>query len=228
MQRVSLPLAGCLVFAASSLTQANLLTFNIDFGVQWGTPAPSFGAAASQSGFWEAITATGTTSNLTDTGGATTSVSLTLSADDPSGNDGDGSTDARKLTDDNFYSGSGNSWSISMANLSDGEYDVYLYAPTHSGVNTGTFTVNGSPVASMPGQDSDTLGPQGTDWDVVGGVSVSGGSLTIESTSTSSFRGLAGLQLAGGGSPIPEPNSVALFGVGLGAIALRRRKRERT
>lgn len=212
-----LPWATVVAFALAHPT-AHAINLNIDFGDDYGVPSSSYGAAAGQTGTWNEILSLGV-SNLVDLGGNATSVTLDANADTMSGNFGSPTTDPGRLRADNFYSANGSSWTILLSNLDNGTYSVYYYAPIHPSVVTGSFTVNGSAVSSIDGSDSDSMN-QGTDWQVLTGVAVTDGTLTLASTSSSSFRGLSGLQLVS--SPVPEPFTMGLAGLALAAAARRR------
>ena len=98
------------------------------------------------------------------------------------------------LTADNFYSKNGDSWKVEITGISNGIYDIYYYAPTHSSVSTGSFYINSALQNSISGSGNNELS-QGTDWGMLSGVTVSNSTLTLESNSTSGYRGLAGLQI---------------------------------
>jgi len=168
---------------------------NVDFGSVFDAPPSSFGAAAGQAGHWNRIVTLGTTSNLLDITGATIAISVTVTAGSIAGADEVVTSPVALLTQDNFFSISSRDWTAQFAKVDDGTYDVYVYSPTNPIVPTGPFTVNGITVGSFIGNKSDSL-VQGQDWDVITGVTVSGGSLTLATNPpTSGFRGLAGVQI---------------------------------
>jgi len=231
LRRSVLPFAaGSLLLAATS-TGAHAQNLNIDFGAVTGTPASSFGAASGQAGVWNSIVNTGTTSGLLGLNGAATAVSINLAAnDDLNGNDSvPGSADINALRGDNFFNDDKQPWSFSLSGLTDGKYAAFFYAPTNQGVSTGTFSVNGTTVSSIQGNEAATL-VSGQDWVRVDDIDVIGGALTVSLVSmTSNFSGIAGLQLITPPPPptaAPEPSSVALAAFGalpLVGIVLRRR-----
>jgi len=200
---------------------------NIDFGsVYTGLPT-TYGAQASQVGSWNDIISLGTTSDLLDVSGFTTDVSVTVSADNSNGDAVPPSiNNDRRLLSDNFFSNSSSSWSVEFAGLDAGIYDVYYYAPDNTAVETGAFTVNGTPathIVGFPGAGFLLFG----NYAVVSGVSISeSGSLSlVSSTTTAGFSGLSGLQLV---PIIPEPSSSALLSIGTISLLgyCRRRWRE--
>jgi hypothetical protein len=218
-------------FAASvvlATSPAQAASFNIDFGSNFLTTNNSnFGAAANQAGQWNNITATGTTSGLKDTSNATTSVNLSLSSTySTTSHNPTPSTDLQRLVQDSFWATSGKSWTVTLSGLSNGAYNVFYYGPSHSILTTGTFSINGTGVASIRG-DNTTSFVKGTNYDVLNNVSVSDGTLTLISTSSSGHRGLSGLQLVQTSSTsaaVPEPLSIlgAITAAGFG-VAFKRK-----
>jgi hypothetical protein len=210
-------------FAASvvlATSPAQAASFNIDFGSYYGTTNNStFGAAANQPGQWNNITALGTTSGLKDTSNVSTSVSLNLVAGSRDISPAAPSSDLQRLVSDGFFSSAGNNWSVSLTGLDNGAYNVFYYGPSHPNVTTGAFTINGTAVASITG-DNTTSFVQGTNYGVLNNVSVSDGTLTLTSTDTTGFRGLSGLQLVGSApAAVPEPLTIlgAVTAAGFGA-----------
>ncbi len=203
---------------------ADAQTINIDFGHASGLPANTFGAAAASPGHWNPIVQA-TTSHLLNVGGATTAVGVNVVADSFDGNSFVGTSEPAKLRGDNMFAFNGRHWSVTLSNLENGLYQVYLYAPTNTAVPTRPFTVNGTPVANLTGANSDSLN-QGSDWTKVA-VEVTGGTLLVASSSTSGSGGLSGMQLVAQGSEpvVPEPTSVLLFLPTLGVVAVLQRCR---
>ena len=205
--------APCMVF--TQLVSA--AGFNIDFGSAFTGLPSTYSAASGQAGVWNDVFANG---NLQDTTGAATSVAVTPIVGNPNGQIGAATTNDELLLGDFFFFSSG--WNVDFAGLTDGLYDVYYYAPSSTGVSTGAFTANGTSITEIPGDSVSNL-IQGTSYDVLSGVSVSGGTLSLASTGgvLELNFGLAGLQLV----PVPEPASLALFAVGLMAwIGIRFKK----
>ena len=131
-----------------------------------------------------------TFNDLVDIDNVSTSISLEVTAGTLSGASGSGAN----LTRDNFYSSNGVSWKVEITGISNGIYDIYYYAPTHTSVSTGSFYINSALQNSISGSSNNALS-QGTDWGMLSGVTVSNSTLTLESYSTSGYRGLAGLQI---------------------------------
>ena len=165
------------------------LRLNIDFGAASPDVPSGYAGAANQSGTWNKISSN-STNNLVDINNVSTSISLEVTAGTLNGNFGSGAN----LTTDNFYSNNGVSWKVEITGFSNGIYDIYYYAPAHSSVSTGSFYINSALQNSISGSSNNQLS-QGTDWDILSGVKVSNSTLTLESFSTSSYRGLAGLQI---------------------------------
>ena len=168
------------------------LRLNIDFGAAKTDVPSSYAGAANQSGTWNKISSN-STNNLVDIDNVSTSISLEVTADTLDGHSGD-SNSGLYLTSDNFVSNNGVSWKVEITGISNGIYDIYYYAPTHSSVSTGSFYINSALQNSISGSNNNELS-QGTDWGLLSGVTVSNSTLTLESYSTSSYRGLAGLQI---------------------------------
>lgn len=180
------------------------ITVNVTFGTS-GNLASTYGAAASQPGTWNHVSTTGITSDLLDLNGDATGVSINLTATSATGDAGlpNATDDDSELLKYNFYSSDGNAWSVSLSGVASGDYEVYYYAPGHSNVSTGTFTVEGI-VQSELATDIRTLS-QGVSWDVAT-VTVSDGSIDLQSTNISGNRGLAGIQIVA----VPEPETLSL------------------
>jgi hypothetical protein len=185
---------------------------NVDFGaVGYGVPAASYGAASGQAGSWNEISQAVTT--LVDLSGATSAASARIIATSTfAGVPTLPSNDDERLLHDHFYHGSSETWNVFLSGVADGEYLVFLYAPTLGSTITGDMVVGGVPVASIPGHSGATL-IEGTSWAEVQ-VTVTGGFLAISGSATG-FSGLAGLQL------VPfEPQGVNIdFGTAAGVPA---------
>lgn len=169
---------------------------NIDFGVNLSASVPpaTYGAASNQAGAWNVV-GLGTTSNLLRPYGVPSTVSINVDALSDTGfsGGGPGNNDNEALLKDNFFSQE-SAWSVTLNGLVDGAYDLYIYEQSHHNVQTGDMLINGTPVWSIPGSRVSNL-IEGTSYLVVQQVMVSGGTLSLVRTDTSSFAGLAGLQL---------------------------------
>jgi hypothetical protein len=204
--------------------RASAQNVNVDFGNDKGIPSNAFGAAATQSGFWNNISAEAIAQPLSNLAGSPTTVTLSLMADNYMGTSGTfaGHTgELLALLDNNFFSIDTHPWSLSTSGLSNGTYDFYYYGPGNSLVDTGSFTVNGIAASSIPGSASNTF-DQGVDWQVLSGVTVVHGTLTVIPTTNDEIRGLAGFQIV----VVPEPSVSILAAAGalISALFLRRRK----
>ncbi len=199
----------------SNVTSANAGGVYIDFGSEHGAPTSTYAAAADSPGTWNDITATGATIALLDIDGVDTGLSLNLTTAPPVGSH---TPLSNVLIDDNFYVGTGVSWDFTVSGLASGAYDVYYYAPTNVSVSTGPFTVEGVSASSLAGATSLI---EGVSWAKIENVILSDGSMDFVSTSTTGFRGIAGVQIV---TAVPEPSATALLSLGGFALMLRRRK----
>jgi len=192
----------------------------MDIGNAGGSVSSSYGAAYGSPGFWNIITSTSTI-NLLNFAGLATDVDMMISSSGAVEMNGqsNGVTEPglAQLVSDNFWV-SGVTWTVSLTGLAGSLYDVYVYAPCHSSVYTGDFTVNGTAVSSIPGSVNSTL-IEGTNYKRIQNIFVSGGTMTFSSTSSSGYSGVAGLQIVA----IPEPATAMILGLGGALIALYRR-----
>ena len=205
-----------------SVSSVNASSFNIDFGDDYlGLPS-SYGAASGQTGTWNDITSLGTTSNLTDVGGAPTTTDIDINAGTISGHWNAPTNNDETLLNDNFFSSSA-TWSLSINDLAQGAYDIYYYAPAHTSVPTGAFTINGTARQSLNGS---TTMSQGVSWDVLFGVAIDATeTLTITRVGTSGNAGLSGLQIVSA-SAVPVPAAIWLFGTALiGLVGFGKRRK---
>lgn len=190
----------------------------IDFGAEYGVPVSTYAGAADFGGVWNKVPSSGL-SALLDTDGADPSVGFAFTGAFSDGAVGSGATgDAELLLRDNFYASSGTSWGFTISGLPNGLYDIIYYAPAHLSISTGTFSIEGTGVASLSG-DSSALG-EGASWAKLQDVSITDGTLDVLSTTNSGLRGLAGIQVIA----VPEP-SVSGLGLIAGLILLARRRR---
>jgi len=157
-------------------------------------------------------------------------VSVNVAARTIAGNYGStAATNDLTLLIDNFLADSGSSWTATFSGLSNGTCDVYYYAPRHPSVSTGPFAINGTAVTSLPGNL--TFLAQGLSYDLLTSVSVTGGTMTFQSTGSSGYRGLSGVQIIEQYAPnvIPEPSTFVIWSLlGFAGIAVGWRRRRRS
>lgn len=164
---------------------------NVDFGQYHGLPTAGYGAASGQSGAWNEVGAG--VSALVDTSGNPSGADLTLETTNGSGFVGSTAIgDDQRLLQDYFFSSRGATWIVELSGLEAAEYLIYLYAPAHVGVTTGDMTVDGAPVASLPGDVGANL-IEGTSY-TSAAVTVTDGSVVISGV-VDGNGGLAGLQI---------------------------------
>ena len=176
---------------------ASASSINVDFGRVADEPASSYGGIG-EAGTWNQ-SLTGTTSNLIDTNGTITDVSVLVTAGNNDGaTTGPFPNDIDKLLGDNVFTPAldGGLWEAQFNGLSDGNYKVILYAPSNTLVSTGIMTINGIAAGELTGADPISM-ISGVSYEIYQTV-VSGGLLTIAGTTTGSefdFSGIAGVQL---------------------------------
>ena len=190
---------------------------NVDLGFHFGAPGGAFGAASNLAGTWNEVGLAG--SAPVDFFGRPTATSISVSALSDTGWMFDAVDDAEVLLFDNIFVTAENTWNVDFNGLAHGDYDLYLYAPAHPSVSTGDLTVNGAPVAGIPGSGDTGDLIEGTSYLVVP-IDVDDGTLAISGTG-SSYSGLAGVQL------IPEPDRLLLLGSGVALLILLDRRRRR-
>lgn len=180
----------------------------VDLATHHGVPSDTYGGPAGVAGYWNGID-NGTTSNLNDITGATTSVSVTVTSWSDVGSGGSGLDDRGKLFDDYILAWVGHTftyWSVVFSGLSNGPYGVYLIA-SDTWYPTGTMLVNSSSVAQI------------ITGFTVKSTTVSDGTLSISGTSLdTNWFGLVGVQI------VPIPGAVWLLGSGLiGIVGIRKK-----
>jgi hypothetical protein len=212
------------LFLIAHFNPVSASLLNIDFGNATGSPPSSFEAASEQSGSWNTIISLGTTTGLIDLDGNSTSVSITVSAGAINGSASIGSDNMNKLMGDNFYKAANNAWTVTLNNLNNGIYDVYLYDPYASNVSTGAGSVNGITFTDINGNRNGGVFAEGVNYHLLSGVAVTDGTLVATGTSSVSgdYGGLSGLQITP--SAVPIPGAAWLLGGGLVCLVGIRRK----
>jgi len=169
---------------------------NIDLSVHFGGPSDDYGAVSGQVGRWNSVESLGFTPDLLNTAAVPTAVSITVSATSANGYAGGCPTvDADALVGDNFYTSYG-AWTADLDGLTNGVYQVFLYAPHNNNVATGNMLVNGIAIESVLGaSDCDLSEGIGSAWVT---VTVVDGTLSLigdPAEIPTSHAGLAGIQL---------------------------------
>jgi hypothetical protein len=176
---------------------ASAQNLNVDLGDVAGSPPNSY-TAAGTAGVWNTLNIEAAA--LLEIEGSAGTVAVTVSSDSLSAcpavpPDGE-------LLGDNVFDCNGvPEWSLGFTGLTNGDYSVVLYAPSHASIETGDMLVNGVAVGSLLG--SSTL-QAGVSHSFVF-TEVSGGTLDISGLGGSSglCAGLAGLQINALGMPGP-------------------------
>jgi hypothetical protein len=199
MQRFLSSVALVITLASSSRAQG----FNIDVGIQNPVPSPALGAAASQPGTWNQVTATNNVQPLVDVSGAPGAVTIQRTAGsgtdfffDNAGTTGD---DELLLDDGEFpLSTTPSVWVVS--GLPGGTYEVYTYAwAPDSALLFSGVSVNGGPVTPVGGAwtGSYVLGVTHA-FDLV--TIPAGGTITIVISTVTTFATFDGVQIKSSGS----------------------------
>ena len=197
-------------------------SINIDFGtILFGIPASDYGAASGQAGYWNGISDTGSTALKNLSGNLIPGAAVTVSASASMGGyfSGAYAFNDQRLVQDNFYT-IGDSWTVGLTGLDNGNYDLYVYGPSNPNVSTSSFLVNGVAQANLttPYGSHSPLAA-GIDYEIVK-LLVSNHTIDIASGADRDyFSGLSGLQLVQVAST-PLPGSLLLFGSALGALGL--------
>jgi len=189
------------VLAAPGRAQA----INVDCVLGMGSPSNAYGAAAGQSGTWNAVQSQVARAALVDVNGAATVVTLGgLDNHFELGFDNPGTSGDDELLMDDFLDGDG---TYVFAGLADGDYEVYTYAwaPDQAAF------VSRVSVAGSPDPDQDVGGPW-PDGHALGvtyarhQVTVSGGSdVFVTVTGTVGFSSTNGFQIVPATPPMCAP-----------------------
>lgn len=220
---------------------------NIDFNSYDAvTPASSYGGAAGQTGTWNGLGFFSENSSLVYSGELSGLDGL------PSGlgyqvtgiSYPSTGTSSDPVLRDSFWSANyapNPYWSVSLSGFAPGYYDVYIFAPTHPAIPTGSFTVNGNAVDSF-GSATSGAGANGIngldlgiDYIVLTDLYIDG-TLAFDQTGYGIYysayhnqfldaymAGLAGIQVVS--APVPLPSSLLLLAPALISLAGLRRKK---
>ena len=216
------------LFASGLAISATALAvpINADFGFKGHViTSTTFGAASGQSGYWNNITAFSTPSGIVDIGGNATSVAITVTAGTMAGISGlFPLDDANALMEDNFFSSSGRSWTISITGLSGTLFDIYLYEPHHSAVGTGSGMVEGITFSNINGNFVGGTFVLDSNYLLLSGVTITGGTLTVTGAQSGTYSGIAGIQVVPLAA-VPEPGTLGLLTAGLLGLAFAKRSK---
>ncbi len=218
-------------------TNSSATSLNIDFNQPIGgpgVPLSTFGGAAAQAGVWNGILGKdGVYSSIVDlSGNVLTGVSVDLGGSmsiTPVANAPASLGANAALLGDYFFAPSFvPNWTLQIKGITDGFYDVYVYAPADLSVSTSAwfFSNSTTPQKHLNGSVDGTL-DLGIDF-LVARTLVTGNALIMSSgVAPAGFGiGLAGLQLTFV-SVIPLPAALPLFLTGLAGLALfSRRQRQ--
>lgn len=236
MLRVSLSrvIGSCLVLiCVSGHARAQGINLDIELNTSpadpWhGVPAPTYGAASGQAGFWSETRITGPV-QLRDLGGALSPVQFRIV--NPASLHGGGgifpinSGDFAKMMNDMFTVRLGFTVNCEFSGLSPGEYEVWTYTGHVGAIANGTVTVGGGggvggisrPIAGPSPLNAYALGASHT----VHTVNTTGTiDIAILAHATSQQFGIMGFQIV----PVPAPGAAG-FLAGAGVLWARRRRR---
>jgi hypothetical protein len=179
-------------------------SFNIDCGTGLGVPTSAYGAAAAQPGFWNQIAsvAGGAPITLNNLSGAATPVTITSATSNPSFSFNNPATtgDNQALMDDLLdLGGAGAMDTFTISGLMPGNYTVYTYA---GAPDDGTFVtsvnVNGTGAQNVGGPwTAPFMFQQGVHY-ALHTVTISAGTITINTATVNGFSSLNGIQIVFG------------------------------
>lgn len=183
----------------------------LDFGADAGTPNDVFGAAAGSDGQWQTL-GLGVTDELTSAYGYATGVSVNVQSEtDTDFETGPGTVDRERLFNDSIRSCAGPAtWSLDFAELPDGQYTLYFYAPANPLYPSGGIGVDGDVIAGIPGGTLFLIEDVSYQTRF---ANVSGGTLALTGEFFFNCVGLAGVQV------LPEPGFGGALLLGVFALA---------
>lgn len=190
-------------FAVYSEPAAFEPLFNVDFGTDTGTPAPTY-AAAGSAGAWNSIVLG--TKQLATVTGVASPATVTLTTDEVTGLGPVGPPDAAALMGDFGVDCNTDVWSVSFSGLPNGWYRVFLYAPQAPGASTGVMDVpQGEILADLPGDVGPALLP-GVSYVRTTAMILNGNlDVTGQGDGTFACAAIAGVQLERQLLPAPPP-----------------------
>ena len=194
----------------------------LDFGADAGTPNDVFGAAAGSDGQWQTL-GLGMTDELTSAYGYPTGVSVNVQSETDTDSEAvPGTVDRERLFNDSIRSCAGPAtWSLDFAELPDGQYTLFFYAPADPLYPSGGIGVDGDVIAGIPGGTLFLIEDVSYQTRI---ANVSGGTLSLTGEFFFNCVGLAGVQL------LPEPGFGAALVLGafaLTGLSAPRRDRDR-
>jgi len=196
-------------------------SFNVDVGIAAaGTPSAAYGAAGA-TGVWNSIL--GGASALVDTQGRTTGATATLAPATESGWIGGPSDDFSLMGDHVQHCALNRSWTLDFAGLPNGHYELFVYGPASSAVQTGDVDVTTASstftIANVAGNTSATL-VEGESWRSAP-VHVTDGTLGLFGEfALAACGGIAGVQLVALDSGIPPVPALGATARALALVAL--------
>jgi hypothetical protein len=230
---------GVSVLGIGSVASAQSINIDIDAGISNGhaePPSSSFGAAANQPGYWNAI-GFSAPAPLSDLNGQPTGATFNYGPGDITGVNtiatyvgGSNSGDYQLLMNDYYSIGTlitGGSATFTIAGLTNGSYQVYTYA-SNPGVSVPSTSV--SVLGSTSTNPQFVIGPSVNNTFALGithslhDVLVTNGtiSITVSDLANDNNNGsLQGIQIV---QTVPAPGAAVLLLGGLAAVGRRRRR----
>jgi hypothetical protein len=215
--------AGLLLLTADAAPAANI---NIDFGTVFGSPSTAYGAAAGQTGTWNAFTNSPASAALLDVTGAASGVTLAVTPGRTqfSFNNAGTSGNDQALMDDflDLRNIPSSLTTFTFSGLTPGTYNVYTYAWASDSASARTTVAVAGAL-----QGSQAVGGAWPGGQALGvtyalhTVTLTGGNLVVTAGPTTGFGALNGFQI----QTVPEPSTLVLSSLGIGALALAQLRR---